>query len=264
MPNALIAACRDLYDGAKLAPLWWQLGIDQTISRFRRTILGPFWLSANLVAISIALTLVFGGLLGTNIRETFPMIMAGILCWTIIGQIMADAAPIFLQSAALMQVQKLPLSFHIFVHVQKAAINFTAQLITFLIIMLALRLLKAPPHWTLIPALLLIFTNCFFLSLLTALPSTRFRDIGFMVQFVVQIVFFLTPVFWLPSQMSPTRRVLVDYNPLAHELELIRQPLLGHAPTAANWIWSFGLMGILVVVAIIALALYRKRVVFWL
>jgi ABC-type polysaccharide/polyol phosphate export permease len=264
MSNALIAACRDLYEGARLAPLWWQLGIDQTISRFRRTILGPFWLSANLLAVSIALTFVFGGLLGSDYHKTFPIIMSGILCWSIIGQVLADASGVFLMASPLMQVQKLPLSFHIFVHLHKTAINFVAQLITFFILMGVLGLFQAPPHWTFIPALAVIFINCFFVSLLTALPSTRFRDIGFMIQFLVQILFFLTPVFWQPAQMSPARRFVVDYNPFAHELELIRQPLLGHAPSMVNWIWCLGFMAALAVVSVAALALYRKRVVFWL
>jgi ABC-type polysaccharide/polyol phosphate export permease len=54
------------------------------------------------------------------------------------------------------------------------------------------------------------------------------------------------------------------YNPLAHLLALVRAPLLGDAPTSIDWSWSFTTLFIATAAAIAALALYRKRVIFWL
>ena len=45
MPSPLMAALKDVADGIRLAPLWWRLGLDQTASRFQRSVLGPFWMA---------------------------------------------------------------------------------------------------------------------------------------------------------------------------------------------------------------------------
>ena len=261
--NAVSAALRDFIDGAKLAPLWLRLGWEQVIARFRRTVLGPFWLSANLLAISFALSLVFGGLLGTDYRTNFALIIAGILSWTLIGGVMAESSGVFITSAGLMHTQKLPLSFHIFLLMHRTFINFIAQLLAFWVVLAVLRL-GAPPTWQLLFGLPIVLIDSFLLGLIIAIPSTRFRDINQFVGFAVQVLFFLTPIFWSPDQMHGKRRIFFEYNPLAHMLELVRQPLLGRAPAMEHWIASIAFGAILALIAFVMMVLYRRRVVFWL
>ena len=261
--DAVEAAFQDIVDGLKLAPLWTRLAWEQTVARFRRTVLGPFWLTANLLAISLALSLVFGGLMGQNWRPTFPLIISGILCWTMIGGVLGDAAGVFISAGPLMQTMKLPLSFHILLMMMRNFINFLAQLIA-LWIVLALFRLGALPTWQFLLGMPIVLIDGALLSLIVAIPSTRFRDINQTVGFAVQILFFLTPVFWAPSQMKGKKAALFGLNPFAHLLELIRQPLLGRAPALIHYEWGFGLMVLLAITAVVSLALYRKRVVFWL
>jgi ABC-2 type transport system permease protein/lipopolysaccharide transport system permease protein len=263
MLSPVSAVLKDFAKGVGLAPLWWRVGLDQTAARFQRSILGPFWMAANLLATAFALAFVFGGLLGNDIRSQFPHLMAGLLAWGLVGAGVADAANLFLHNANLMQTQRLPLSFYGFLHLHKALVNFLAQLISFWIVMLILGTLSVP-HWSIIPSLLLVCVNVYFASLMLALPSTRFRDFGYMSGFVFQVLFFVTPIFWAASQMSPARRFIVTYNPFAHMVELLRAPLLGHAPDLLTWMWGGGTALVLGVSCIVTLMFVRKRVVFWL
>jgi ABC-type polysaccharide/polyol phosphate export permease len=82
--------------------------------------------------------------------------------------------------------------------------------------------------------------------------------------FAVQLLFFVTPIFWSPSQMGGKRGAILSLNPFAHMLELVRQPLLGRSPSLIHWEWGIGTFIVLSIVAIGMLVLYRKRVVFWL
>jgi ABC-type polysaccharide/polyol phosphate export permease len=261
--NPVAAAINDFVDGARLAPLWLRVGWEQVVARFRRTILGPFWLSANLLAISVALSFVFGGLMGQDYRSNFALIISGILSWSLVGALLGEAANVFITSAGLMHTQKLPLTFHVFLLMHRAFINFLAQLIAFWVVLAALGLASVPA-WQFIPGLAVVLVNSFLLSLIVAIPSTRFRDINQLVQFLIQVLFFLTPIFWVPAQMKGKRRIAFELNPLAHELELIRQPLLGAAPAAENWVYALAFMGVLAVIAFAMMALFRRRVVFWL
>ncbi len=261
--NPVSAALKDFVDGAKLAPLWLRVGWEQVIARFRRTVLGPFWLSANLLAISFSLSFVFGGLLGQNFQQNFALIISGILSWSIMGALLGEAAGVFIGSGGLMHTQKLPLTFHVFLMMHRAFINFMAQLIAFWIVLGVLRL-GSIPTWELIPGLAITLACGFFMSLIVAIPSTRFRDINQFVQFSVQVLFFVTPIFWVPAQMQGPRRVFLEANPYAHLLELVRQPLLGRAVAMEHWVFSLAFLGVLVVIAFALMALYRRRVVFWL
>jgi ABC-type polysaccharide/polyol phosphate export permease len=261
--DAVEGAFRDIADGIKLAPLWARLAWEQTIARFRRTVLGPFWLTANLLAISFALAVVFGALMGTDYRSNFALIISGILVWTIVGGVLADAAGVFISAGPLMQSMSLPLTFHIFLMVMRNLINFVAQLLALWVVLLVMRL-GAFPTWYLLPGLAIVLINACLLSLIVAVPSTRFRDINQTVGFVVQILFFLTPVFWSPVQMKGKRALLAALNPFAHQLELVRQPLLGHAPALIHWEWGLVEMVVLAAGAFLTLVMYRKRVVFWL
>ncbi len=260
--DAVEGAFRDIVDGVKLYPLWTRLAWEQTVARFRRTILGPFWLTANLLATALALSLVFGGLLGQDYRSNFALIISGILAWSIVGALLVDAAGTFISSGGLMQTMKLPLSFHILLMMMRNFINFLAQIIALWIVLAVLKL-GALPTWQLLPGLAIVLIDGALLSMIVAIPSTRFRDVNQTVGFAVQILFFLTPVFWVPAQMHGKRRLIFELNPFAHLLELIRQPLLGKAPALADWEWSLAMMTIFAVVAVTLLALFRKRVVFW-
>ncbi len=261
--DAVDGAFRDIIDGIRLAPLWSRLAWEQTVARFRRTILGPFWLTANLLAISFSLSVVFGSLMGQNYRTNFALMISGILSWSIIGGVMGDAAGVFISAGGLMQTMKLPLTFHILLMMMRNFINFLAQLIALWLVLAVLRL-GALPTWHLLIGLPIVLIDMSLISMILAMPSTRFRDINQTVGFAVQILFFLTPVFWSPSQMHGKKRFIFDLNPFAHLLELVRRPLLGQAPALLHFEWGFGLMVVLTAVVVAMLALYRKRVVFWL
>ena len=70
--TGLTAAINDVRTGVQMAPLWWRIGLDNLSSRYRRTVLGPFWMAASTMATGLALAAVFGGLMGGDFR-TMPV-----------------------------------------------------------------------------------------------------------------------------------------------------------------------------------------------
>ncbi len=264
MPSPLMAALKDVGDGIRLAPLWWRLGLDQTASRFQRSILGPFWMACNLLVVAFALAVVVSMLMGgADIMKNYPQVVAGLLAWSLVGTTMAEAQAIFLYNAGLMQSQRLPLTFYVFLHAQKAATNFLFQAIAFWVVMLIIGRFSVP-HWTLIPALALMLLIVCLQGFIIAIPSTRFRDVAYMMSYVVQLLFYVTPVFWVTANVGAKARKYVELNPFGHQVELLRAPLTGHAPAAIDWIWTLGTTGVLAIIALVLLAMFRKRVVFWL
>jgi len=114
-----------------------------------------------------------------------------------------------------------------------------------------------------IPAFLLLLVNAHALGLALGLICTRFRDVTQIVSSVMQMLMFLTPVFWLPESL-PGRAQYILWNPLAQMLELLRKPLMGGVAEAHNWLGILGWTAAILIVSGLLFAKYRRRVVYWL
>ena len=64
--------------------------------------------------------------------------------------------------------------------------------------------------------------------------STRYRDIPQVIANVIQVIFFVTPIFWSPETL-PNRPAFVVFNPFYHLIEIVRAPLLGGCRAAMSW-----------------------------
>jgi ABC-type polysaccharide/polyol phosphate export permease len=261
--SPVTAAVADLSEGFRLSPLWLRLGFEQTMNRYRRTLLGPFWAASATLSIGLSLSFVFGPLLGGSFRESLPHILGGLLCWSLVSGPVSDGAGAYTGGAGMMQSQKLPLSFYNLLTINKLVVNFLHNIVAFWAMMALFRLLTFP-HWSLLLAIPTVLLAGFFISIPVGMISARYRDVGFLISAVMGAMFLLTPVFWSRAQLSPEKQWVADYNPFAHLLELVRQPFLGQAPPLFNWMVCFGIIGVAAFFAVISLALFRKRVVFWL
>jgi ABC-type polysaccharide/polyol phosphate export permease len=261
--SPIAAAVGDITEGVRLSPVWWRLGLEQTYNRYRRTLLGPFWIAGATISTGLSLAFVFGSLLGGDFRQSLPHNVGGIMCWSLVIGVVMDGTGLFAGSAGMMQVQRLPLSFYVLLSANRVIINFLHQILAFWALMAVFRLLTVP-HWSVLLAIPVVTAAGFFLAIPIAMVSARYRDVGFLLTNVFGALFLLTPVFWTRAQLPPSRSWIVDYNPFAHLVEILRQPFLGQSAPLANWYASLGVVAGAALIAVISLAAFRKRVIFWL
>ena len=114
-----------------------------------------------------------------------------------------------------------------------------------------------------IPAFILFLVNAHALGLVLGLICTRYRDVAQIVTSVMQMLMFLTPVFWLPESL-PARAKMVLWNPFAQMLDLLRAPLMGSVSDIHNWTSMLGWTAVNLVAAALLFSRYRRRVVYWL
>ena len=116
-----------------------------------------------------------------------------------------------------------------------------------------------------LPGFLLVLVNLTWMALVLSVVCARYRDFPQMVTSLLQIIFYLTPIVWMPS-LLPQRAsfYMLDLNPFYHLLELMRAPLLGQYPSTMNW--SVGLIMALVGwgFAVLFYQRYKQRIAFWL
>lgn len=261
--SPVAAAVGDLNEGFRLSPLWWRLSLEQTYNRYRRTLLGPFWIAAATISTGLSLAFVFGTLLGGDWRQSLPHILSGVLCWSLVASLVTEGAGVFLGAGGMMQVQRLPLSFHALLMSNRVLINFLHQILAFWLVLMGFQLFTVP-HWTLLLSIPLVTVAGFFLAIPIGMISARYRDVGFLIGTVFGAMFLLTPVFWSRAQLPASRQWIVDFNPFAHLLEILRQPFMGQPAPIHNWYVSLAICGVSALLALASLALHRKRVIFWL
>jgi ABC-2 type transport system permease protein len=112
--------------------------------------------------------------------------------------------------------------------------------------------------------------NGAWVALLFGIFTTRFRDLGPIVQAVVQLAFFLTPIVWIYDQFlhSPNPRVaerarLAELNPFLHFVEILRRPMLGQDQLLRFWVVVLAITVVGWALTLLALRRYRSRVSYW-
>jgi lipopolysaccharide transport system permease protein len=113
-----------------------------------------------------------------------------------------------------------------------------------------------------IPGLVMIILAAIPVAIILGLFCARFRDMQPIIGSVVQLAFFLTPIFWKPEALG-TRIAFAKYNPLFMMVDLLRGPILGYIPGASVYIGIGLIIVVLYAVAIPMFVRYRQRIAFW-
>jgi ABC-type polysaccharide/polyol phosphate export permease len=100
--------------------------------------------------------------------------------------------------------------------------------------------------------------------MLLGMISARFRDIPPLVGNLMQVMLFITPIFWSADQLGAKGRYLVEPNYLYHLIDILRSPLLGKTPLALSYVLTIagGMVGW--AVTFMLYARFRRRIAFWL
>ena len=112
------------------------------------------------------------------------------------------------------------------------------------------------------PGFFLIVINCAWIALLFGMMGARFRDFQQIVTNIMQILFFITPIFWERSFLRH-RTYIADLNPLYHFLEVVRGPLLDKPVSMFSYAVTIGLAIVGWIITIIVLRRFRTRVHYW-
>lgn len=250
--------------GLKVAPLWFSLAWQDIRQRYRRSFLGPLWITVSTGIFVGTMGPLYGTLFGQDTSTFLQYLAISFIIWNFVSSSINESAITFIGAEGFIKQIALPLSVHVFRMLSR---NFLMLAHNLLIIILVLTFLP-PKNWSsfwLLPfGLALVLANLFWISVMLALLSARYRDIPQIVATVVQIVFFLSPILWRVDMLGSKNRFVADYNPLYHFIEVIRAPLLGDTIQAISWITTFSLLVLGSAVTFLVFARLRARVPYWL
>lgn len=256
------AAWLDVLAGVALWRLWGRLGWNDILQRYRRSVLGPFWLTASTAIMVISLGILYAELFKQNIYDFLPFFCVGLLVWNLIASYLTEAGTLFTGSESYIKQIRLPFSLYVYRSSWSKVIIFAHNFVIYVGMLLYFEIWPGADALLAIPGLVLVVLNGTIVSLWIGMVSARFRDIPQVIASVVQIFFFVTPIFWKPESLRGYAYV-VDFNPFYHLLEVVRAPLLGTTPTITSYLAVLLITLINVSITGAFFSRFRSRIAYW-
>ncbi|WP_108682460.1 ABC transporter permease [Methyloceanibacter sp. wino2] len=240
------------------APGFWLYGAwIQTSVRYRSQALGAFWMVAGTLAFVTMLGTLYSQMLGGDNPYYFGHLAAGYVFWTFMQQLLVKSSRLFQQNGSMIQNGYVNYPDYVLR-------DFTGQLINLaynLIVVVGAMVVTQIPLTTAAVALLLtvpllmltILGVCLFFSVLGA----RYPDFGELLQSLMRLAFFLTPIIWSTGTTGKAGMIgpFIYLNPFYYLVEIIRGPLIyGVVP----W-FEIGVVVLLALIAwSVACIVYRR------
>lgn len=237
---------------------------DQDIKmRYKRSMLGPFWISIAMATTVVTIGVLYAEVLNQPYKEFLSWFGCGVLAWALVSSVMLESCTIVADNDSILRSVSMPIPMLSARMVYRNVVIFwhNALVVGILLVLFGLRF--SMETFYVIPGLALIILFAVFLGVALGPISARFRDLAQVVASIVQVLFFFTPVFWVPRP-DMSRPFLVDGNPFFHLVQLVRAPLLGDAPTITNWQVGLAAVGVMAVLSVLSLAVSRKSIYLWL
>jgi ABC-2 type transport system permease protein len=282
-------AWQDIRSGVKLRDLWGHLGWQDIKQRYRRSVIGPLWITLAMAVTAAGLGLVYSTLFDAEIGTFLPYLTVGFIVWNFILGCVTEGTETFIRNEGLIKHLPAPLTVYALRTVWRLTLMMAHNLLVYVVVMVIFfgdlttpgyQMVKNGLHqpgldWSVfmaIPAFLLVALNGVWVSLLFGIISTRYRDIPQVVNALIQLVFFMTPIVWSTDilhnrigggDIELWKTLVTELNPVYHYLEIIRAPLIGNTQSWHHWAVVGGITVVGWLFALVALRNYRARVPYW-
>ena len=256
------AGAWDLVTGLVSWRLWAFLGLQDIRQRYRRSAFGPLWLALGLGVTIIGIGLLYSQILKVSAGNFIPFLAISLLVWNLITSVINEATGLFQSGAGLMTSMRMPYS------------TFSLRcIVRNLIVMahcaapaaIAFVYYKYPVTLTALAALpgfLLLIANLYWIALVVGLLCLRYRDVGQIVTYTMQLAVFLTPIIWQPTQIKSGSGLLA-FNPLYHLVQLVRGPIFDHVVPFASWEFCAIMLVVGGGATLVSFVRARRHMVYW-
>uniref|UniRef100_UPI0035CD00D4 galactan export ABC transporter permease subunit Wzm/RfbD n=1 Tax=Actinophytocola gossypii TaxID=2812003 RepID=UPI0035CD00D4 len=276
--------------GFRQRELWGHLGWQDIKQRYRRSIIGPLWITLSMAITAVGLGLLYSQLFGATIGTFLPYITVGFIVWNFMLGCLTEGTETFIRNEGLIKHLPAPLTVYALRTVWRLTLMFAHNLLVYFVVVTIFwsdlttagytitegehAIAQPGISWAIlyaIPAFVLLAINGGWVAILFGIISTRYRDIPPVIQSLTQLMFFMTPIVWTtdilyrfgPDGEGSWRGLVANLNPLYHYIEILRAPLIGSVQSWVHWV----VVGAFTVVgwglALVAMRNYRARISYW-
>lgn len=227
-------------DSYRYRELIWALALRELKVRYKRSVLGFLWALLNPAFLMIVLTVVFTTIMPVNIPHFSVFLLCTLLLYTFFSQSLSYAVEAMVGNADLIKKVAVPKLVFPVAAVLSNVINLGLSLIPLVVLVFVM---GHPFHWTWIfipiplAALILLTLGATFFF---ATANVYYRDVAHIIQIVLQVLFYLTPILYTAEMVPAKYRWLFWLNPLTFSLSDFRMyTYYGMFPSLASIAISF-------------------------
>jgi len=106
-------AWMDIADGIFGWRIWSMLAYQDIKLRYRRSVLGPFWITLSMAITVYTMGFLYANLFHIELDHYFPFLVAGMLSWSLISSLASEYTDGLLVAEGLIKQIKLPYTLYI-------------------------------------------------------------------------------------------------------------------------------------------------------
>jgi len=227
--------------------------------RYKQTLLGASWAILQPVVQMVIFTLLFGGVANLSSEGVpYPVFnFTALLPWGLFSKALSDAGRALVNNRNMITKVYFP---RLVIPVSSVLAGLVDFAIAFGVLVLIIIYYHFAPganfdfHFT--PALLtlplfliLALVSALGFSLWLSAMNVIYRDVGHVLPFLTQIWFFITPIVYSSSEISPKWQWLYALNPMTGVIEGFRWAILGTQSTPALLLIISTLVAVVVLIS---------------
>lgn len=241
------------------------LGWQDILQRYRRSTLGPFWITASMLVMIGTIGVVFGAIFNAPLQDFLPFLAVGMIVWAFISSVINECCLAFISAEGLIKQLPIPLITYVLRVLWRNIIimGHNAMIVPLVFIFVGKSIGVGSLLFIIGAAIVMI--NIVGVGMILAVVCTRYRDMPQIISSIMQIAFYLTPVMWMPDSIAGVKRIyLLDLNIFNYLLDIMRGPIIGSFPQPYVWVVSSLSAFVSLTVGFVVEKKYSKRVPYWL
>lgn len=253
---------KDLLGGFKLFYIWKNLAWFDVLQRYKRTKIGPFWGVITTGVIIVFTGPVYSKLFNQNLHEYFPYVAVSYFFWSFLSVLIQELSNSLISSSEYIKHVSWPYSVYFYRCIIRNLIVLSHNSIVILPVLFYFSTISFGGLGLFFFGLFIVIFMALGFGMLTSTLSLHYRDIPQLISNFLNMLFFITPVFW-SAKMLGEHTWIASINPMFHVLEILRQPLLGNNASSISYAITI-IMGLFFFV--FGLAIFKsnyKKIAFW-
>ncbi|MGE9549671.1 ABC transporter permease [Erwinia amylovora] len=240
------------------------MGGQDIRQRYKRSRLGPFWITISMAVMITTMGLVFGNLFKTPLHDFLPYLTLGLIIWGFLLGSITEGCDALISAEGIIKQLPVPLHVHVLRVVWKNFIIFMHNIVIFPLVLLAV---GKGVNWNIllaVPGFILLALNVSWLLMVMSMICARFRDMTQIILSIMQVIFYLTPVIWMPQLLTHRMgTVLLNINPFYHLIDVVRAPLLGQTPSMTTYYVTAIMAVVGIIFSTLVTSKFKYRVPYW-
>lgn len=225
--------------------------------------LGPFWITLSMAVTIAAVGVVYSAIFQIDISGYLPFFAVGYILWFYLNALVIEGCVVFINDGAYIRQVPGPLLSYMFKSTWRSLIIFLHNSVIIVAVLLYSGLFPSPKDFLLsLFGLTLVTINGTWMAIFLGILCARYRDIPPIVQSLMGVTFFLTPILWDHTKLG-RELIFVAFNPFYHLIEVVRGPLLGRPFQLSSWLIAIGMAVVGSAATFLFFARYRRRIAYW-